>query len=380
MTADELVEGAIVVEDGYITEIDCLDRVGGPDSRDAHGFLAVPGLIDTHSDGLEKEISPRRTTRFPMAFALGSFEGRARAAGITTLTHGIGYQNKPDMGRSPERASELHRLVCGRMNDPAAAIDHRVLYRVEARDPEGLGPLLRDLEATGGEPAPLVSFEDHTPGQGQFRDVAQYAAAVDPSEVPDGETVESYVQSIIDRADQLVAVRDENLSLLTPLALDGRITLLGHDLETPTEVASALAAGATVAEFPLTLESATAASDAGMSIVMGAPNALRGGSHSGNASARELVSRGLCDVIASDYMPTAMLAAAFAMARHGVCSLPQAIGLVTSGPAAVIGAHDRGQLQVGAVADIVLVDDRAEWPQVVGVHRAADRVEVASVV
>lgn len=361
----------VVIDDGRIAEITTGPAPDG--ARAGHGALLLPGLVDTHSDGLEKEISPRQTVRFPLDYGLRSFEGRVRAAGITTICHGVGYQEKAKAGRSVERARETVAAITARDDDDDAGVDHRVLYRFEARDPDALTPLLADLAVTDGSGvAPLLSFEDHTPGQGQFRDIAQYEAAVDPSTLPEGETPQSYVARLKAEGDALLAIRDENRARIAPLARQGAIRLLAHDLETIDDVGEAVAAGATIAEFPLTMDVAKHAKAAGMTTVMGAPNALRGHSHSGNTSARELVAAGLCDVIASDYMPSAMLASAFAMAAADVCSLPDAVALITSGPATMIGTPDRGRIEVGAVADLLLVDDSGAWPVVLDVQRAAD--------
>jgi alpha-D-ribose 1-methylphosphonate 5-triphosphate diphosphatase len=264
--------------------------------------------------------------------------------------------------------------ITARRDDASTALDHRILYRFEARDEHALEPLLADLsgQATADGATPLLSFEDHTPGQGQFRDIEQFEAAVDPTQLPEGETVKSYVARLMAEAEAVREVRDVNRARLAPLAKDGTIRLLAHDLETLDDVDEALDAGATIAEFPLSIEVAKRARDAGMTTVMGAPNALRGKSHSGNTSARELIAAGLCAVLASDYMPSAMLASVFAMAADGTCSLPEAVSLVTSGPAAMIGGRASGRLEIGEPADITLVDDRGDWPVVLSVHRAAD--------
>ncbi|MEM9042224.1 MAG: alpha-D-ribose 1-methylphosphonate 5-triphosphate diphosphatase [Actinomycetota bacterium] len=372
VTADAVTEPTTVVVDGDVI-VDITSGTPPDGAVDGRGALLVPGLVDSHCDGLEKEISPRRTVQFPLDYGLRSFEGRVRAAGVTTVCHGIGFQEKPNSGRSVEHAREMCAAIDRRRGDDSVGVDHRILYRIEARDAGAVGPLLDDLGRRDPDlGVPLVSFEDHTPGQGQYRDVSQFEAAVDPTLLPEGVTVKEHVARLIADAEAVRHVRDANRTRIAPLAREGAIRLLAHDLETLDDVADALDAGAAIAEFPLTSEVAKQAKAEGMTTVMGAPNALRGHSHSGNTSARELVAAGLCDVLASDYMPTAMLAAAFAMAADRICSLPEAIALVTSGPAEMIGARDRGRLEVGAVADLVLVDDRGQWPVVLGVHRAGD--------
>jgi len=376
VTADAVLEPArIDVVDGVIVDVTAggaAGRAAGPNEIDGRGLLLVPGLVDSHSDGLEKEMKPRRTANFALGYAIAAFEGRLRSSGVTTVFHGIGYQDKPRIGRSVDTAREMTTAITRRGSSTARRVDHRLLYRIEARDAVAVGPLLADLGAGLLGPRPLVSFEDHTPGQGQYRDVERFAAAVAPEDVPDGLSLDDYVRQVIAEAERQAATRDLNLDRLSPLAHEGAIRMLAHDVESPDEVRAAHRAGAAIAEFPLTLEAARAARDLGMHVVMGAPNALRGSSHSGNASARELVAAGLCDVLASDYLPPAMLAGAFELVRDGCCSLVGAIGLLTSGPARLAGLDDRGSLAPGFRADLVLVDDRGTWPAVVGVRRADD--------
>ena len=202
--------------------------------------------------------------------------------------------------------------------------------------------------------------------------VTQFEASIDPADTPDGMTVAEYVQVLKAEGDALIELRDRNLDRLIPLARDGRITMLAHDAENPDQVIAAHDAGATVAEFPLTLDAAKEARSREMVVVMGGPNALRGRSHAGNASARELVAADLCDVIASDYMPASLLASVFSMAAEGLCPLHRAVGLVTSGPARMIGDPDRGRREEGALADLILVDDRGPWPEPIAITRATD--------
>ena len=378
VTPDRMIPNGSVAIDGSRIEAVSDNGLGGPndDVIDGQGMLLTPGLIDTHSDGLEKEIQPRRTAEFPMDFALRSFEARVRGSGVTTVCHGIAYQDKPRSGRSVERAKEMVETIEARRGESSVGVDHRLLFRTEARDESAVDPLVTDLAAarSAGAARPLVSYEDHTPGQGQYRDVAQFEAAIDPTTVPDGLSVRDHVQNIIAEAEALARVRDLNRDRLAPLAHRDEITLLAHDLETPDEVSAAHEMGASVAEFPVAFEAAEAASRVGMKIVMGAPNALRGRSHSANASARDLIAAGHCDALASDYMPSTLLGAVTALIRDGVASTVDAFRLVTSGPADLLGLADRGRIEVGARADLILIDDRDDWPVVIGVHRAADDV------
>lgn len=376
LIGSSIVDDAVIgVADGRIESVGT--GTGPAGAIDGRRLLLLPGLVDTHSDGLEKEVNPRRTSFFPIDYAIRAFEGRVRSSGITTVFHGVGYQEQELSGRTIAKAQQLSREITGRRSDPKATVDHRILFRLEARDARAVAPLLADLDRgtfcyeSDGD-TPMVSFEDHTPGQGQYRDRAAFRAAVDPTELRDGLSVDEYVDEIMREAVANDATRDQNLRRLTPRARNGSIRLLAHDLATELDIADAAEVGATIAEFPVSLEAGRAARGAGMGIVMGAPNALRGSSHSGNASARELVAFGLCDALASDYLPPAMLNAAFVVAKVGCCSLPRALRLITSGPAELTGLTDRGRIEVGARADLILVDDRASWPTVVGVRRSDD--------
>jgi alpha-D-ribose 1-methylphosphonate 5-triphosphate diphosphatase len=363
-----LDDATIVIEGDRIASVE--SGVAAPTGAiDGQGLLCIPGLVDTHSDGLEKELAPRRGARFPTDFALLSYEGRVRAAGITTMFHGVGFEDEPEYGRSVELAHALCDAI-GERRGGHALIDHRILYRIDARTERGLAAAVTRLGEAPADVLPVMSFEDHTPGQGQYRDIEQFKRALDPAKVGDGETVDDRVARIIAEAEANDAFWHRNLETLRALTAAGRIRLLGHDCEGAAEVDAAASWGASIAEFPVTVEAARRARERGLPVVMGAPNALRGSSHNGNVGARELIGLGLCDALASDYLPSTMLAAAFEAARTSLCSLPTAVDLVTAGPARAVGLLDRGVLEPGRLADLTLVDDAGRWPVVVSVHRA----------
>jgi alpha-D-ribose 1-methylphosphonate 5-triphosphate diphosphatase len=361
---DRVLDGATVVcEDGVISSV----RHGGavpPGALDGRGALLVPGIVDVHSDALERDVNPRPGTSFPIDFALRAFESRVRAAGVTTVFHGVGFQDNPGYHRSLGQARALCAALRLRAESGASSVDHRVLHRMDVRSPDALDVLLECLPPPGPD-VPLVSCEDHTPGQGQFRDLDRFVAGrlrENPGRTP--EEAAAGVRERIAARDALLAHAGRNRSRLRDLATTGAIRLLAHDVDSPEEVLRVRAGGAAVAEFPLTLDAARAAKDAGMPVVMGAPNVIRGGSHSGNVGAREVVAAGLADALASDYSPPALLAAALGLAIDGVVALPAAVALVTAGAAATAGLRDRGSLVEGARADLVLVDDADRWPQV----------------
>jgi alpha-D-ribose 1-methylphosphonate 5-triphosphate diphosphatase len=241
-------------------------------------------------------------------------------------------------------------------------VDHRLLYRLDVRSPDGLAALRARL-ANIPEPV-LVSHEDHTPGQGQYADRRYYERYIAGTRGLSEQEATEHVDGLIAERDGRLEFREDAMSWLGEQAHAGRIRLLGHDLASAAEVDELVQRAGSVAEFPTTLQAAVAAKEHGMPVVMGAPNLLRGSSHNGNASARELVGRGLVTSIASDYLPSGLLAAVFALEGDGLVTLPEAIGLVTSGPADVAGLADRGRLEPGLRADLALIAIGPPWPVV----------------
>jgi alpha-D-ribose 1-methylphosphonate 5-triphosphate diphosphatase len=375
---DRVIDDALVVtEDGLITHVGPARPGAVPgEAVDLRGALLLPGIVDTHSDGLETELRPRPGAEFAVEFAVSSFEGRVRAAGTTTVFHGVAFESHNRKGRTVDRARDLHTAIRERGESGHALIDHRILYRLDARDAEGLAALEECLDGLTAPP-PLVSFEDHTPGQGQYRDAAVYRRWLEGTEGLSVDEAQRRVETLVAERDIRIGHREIALGRLAQHAANGRARLLAHDPVTPDEVAVAHANGVAVAEFPTTLEAAVAAREIGLRVVAGAPNVLRGGSHSGNVSAVELVAAGLVDGLSSDYMPSAPLAAALLLASREVVPLPRAVALVTSGPASVAGLPDRGGLVAGQRGDLAVVTLDRGWPTVRLTVSAGDRASFA---
>lgn len=308
--------------------------------------------------GIENEQLPRPGAELPIEFALLSFEGKLRAAGVTTVFHGISFEDSHhDIPRSVGQAEKTCEAIDAYTG---GLVDHRILYRLDVRSPEALSALARRLDQVPD--GALVSHEDHTPGQGQYAVREHYERYLMGSRgMSDAEAREHVDQLIADR-DGRLDIREEALVWLA--ARSARIRLLGHDPSSAAEIAELRDRGCAVAEFPTTIEAAEAARAHGLPVVIGAPNILRGRSHNGNASGRDLVGRGLVTALVSDYLPSGLLAAAMLLAEQGLATLPAAIGLVTAGPAEVAGLPDRGRLEPGLRADFVLVEPRRPWPVV----------------
>jgi alpha-D-ribose 1-methylphosphonate 5-triphosphate diphosphatase len=357
-----LDDARVVVRDGRLAEVGPHPPGSGAD-LDGRGAFCLPGLIDVHSDVLSRECRPRPGAAIPVDLAVASVTPRLRAAGITTAYHGVAFQARSAVGvpiGSPS-ADDLYDTLgdvwSGSQTDA-------ILHRLDVRCPDGVDALGRRLARIPPSMTPIVSHEDHTPGQGQYADPATMrrwmVEGEGMSDVEAAEHVDWWRSSRAERHD----LRERTLAWLGELATAGRIRLFGHDPETTDDVAALVARGGRVAEFPTTVAAARAARTAGLRVVAGAPNVIRGGSHTGNVSATELVAGGLVDALASDYLPTAMLSAAITLVRRGLRTLPGAVALVTSGPADAVGLDDRGSLVAGQRADLVLADLDGGWPVV----------------
>ncbi len=366
---DTVVDDArIVVRDGVIAEVG--PHPGGATATvDGSGLLCVPGLIDIHSDGLERERMPRPGTPLEWDFAITSFEGKLRAAGITTVFHGARFAEDLNAYQEVSQAVEMCDALAAWNARPGHPVDHRILHRLDVRSARGLATLKdRCAKAPGVH---VISHEDHTPGIGQFADRTQYEKYLIGVNKLSEQAAREFVDNLIVERDANLPVRDLSLRWLADEAADGNALVFGHDPESAAEIGDLQARGGTVAEFPTTVAAARAARERGMAVVMGAPNVMRGGSHSGNVSAAELAGQGLVTALASDYLPSALLASALRLADAALLALPAAVALVTSGAADAVGLAGRGALAPGQRADLALVSLRGPHPVFRAVLRAS---------
>jgi alpha-D-ribose 1-methylphosphonate 5-triphosphate diphosphatase len=369
---DRLIDDAIVVvRNGTIEEITeaAAHRATPDDAIDARGAFTVPGAIDLHSDGLEKELRPRPGVELPMDFAIRSFEGRVRGAGVTTVFHGVAFEN----GAKYERSVAQAHAMCDAIENLAASdptVDHRILYRLDVRDSDGLDGLAEQLahQPSGDQDlhdrSPLVSYEDHTPGRGQYSDRRWYERYIAGTKGLTARESESYIDDIAADREARSDQRDCAVLWLAKRARTSSVRLMCHDPADSDEIDEAVASSVAISEFPTTVIAARASREHSLPIVCGAPNAVRGQSHSGNVSARELIALGLCDALASDYMPSTLFGAVGVLVDGGVCDLPTAVGLVTSGPAATAGLGDRGRLEPGRRGDVTIVKYSGAIPSI----------------
>ncbi len=329
----------------------------GPElPRGAHGVDLgdvdlVPGLIDLHSDCLEALVRPRPSAELPLSEALYEMDASLVAHGITTNYLCIALEGPHTRFRTRERALATARAL--QSERALLRADHRIHLRVDvtSEDPLPLVPVFAAYEATA-----LISYMDHSPGQGQYANAGDwrksYARNQSQSEV-DARLAAQAAGHVGAQARQAVVAEHAHRH--------GAV-LASHDDDGAEAVARAVELGARICEFPVNAEAAAAAVAAGLGTVMGAPNARRGGSHVANLSAREALAGGWLDALASDYHPPSLICAAYALAADGACSWADALRLVTSGPARIAGLSDRGRLAPGMRADVVAVAPSGRFP------------------
>ncbi len=365
---DRVIEGTLVVADGVIRAIDA-GPSALPGAIDCAGDYLAPGLIDLHTDALESHFVPRPKVFWPdrRAAAL-AHDAQMAGAGVTTVYDAIcagGF----DQAKADRRA--LYEVMLDAVDEGTAfglfRVDHRIHLRCELTD-HGLPEL---VDAALGRPTlALASLMDHTPGTRQWRNVEHlkvYLSGIGKG----GADLDREVADRIERARGAVA---GNYDRMVALFSASGIVLSSHDDTTTAHVDEALAAGCTISEFPTTLEAARAAHQAGLATIGGAPNVVRGGSHSGGVSMRDLAAEGLLDALASDYVPASLLQAAMALTRTVGLSLPAALGLVTAAPARLARLTDRGRLAPGLRADLVRFRLAGDTPVVGEVYSAGRRV------
>ncbi len=366
--ADEVVGGTLVLRDGRIAEV----AQGGtamPGAEDLGGDYVLPGLVDLHTDHFEKHVLPRPGTRWNMVSAVLAHDAQMAAGGITTtfdcVCVGVSIKH-------PERR-EIFRPMIDAVREARdkgmLRAEHIVHLRCEVTDETvvELFDAVADHAAVG-----MMSLMDHAPGHRQYPDIARFRERTMKNLRLSEAEADAHIERLLAAQEFLVP---RNRRDLARRAGERGLALASHDDETPAHIAEAAALGISVTEFPTTLAAARAARDNSMKIVMGAPNLVRGGSHSGNVSAAELAAEGLLDNLASDYVPASLLQAAFRLAEeaHGL-SLPQAVATVSANPAATAGLADRGRIAPGLKADLLRVAVIEGQPFIKTVWRDAERV------
>jgi len=358
-----------VIEHGWIAFADGnVAAVGEGDApataEDAGGDLVMPGLIELHTDHLEAHYVPRPKVYWNPLAAVISYDGQLATSGITTVLDSVRVGREDDTDETM-----LIEAIASAREAGLLRSDHFLHLRCEIPMPD----VIETLEQLIGRPdLRLMSLMDHTPGQRQFRDeekLRQYYRG--KSGKTDAELDILFAQRLANQSEYAAT----NLRAVVALARRHGIPLASHDDTTDENVSDAIRDGVSVAEFPTTMEAARGVHRAGIGVLMGAPNVVRGGSHSGNIAAVDLAREGLLDILSSDYIPSSLLMGALQLPSHvPAIDLASAIRTVTKAPAEAVGLHDRGEIAVGKRADVIRVHVAGDVPVVRTVWREGRRV------
>ncbi len=352
--ADQLLDDAsLLIEEGVITAINPTS-VEGATEMNLEGKILMPGMIDLHCDALEKEVEPRPNVHFPLDFACAQADKRNAAAGVTTVYHALSFAHEELGVRNNEFAARVAREV--HQWQPHALIDNRVHCRYEITDPTGLPILMQLLEE---ESMHMISMMDHTPGQGQFKDMAAYRDYLTRTYKKTADEVDVLVERKLEQATGAY----ERMQELAYHAHKAGISVASHDDDSAERIDTMSGIGSDISEFPIYLEAAQAAKAAGMHTVFGAPNILRGKSQSGSMRAIDAIHEGVADCLCGDYSPAALMVAVFRLPALTELSLADALRLVTVNPAKAARLEDRGEIAVGKRADLVAVAQPGGLPQ-----------------
>ena len=346
--SNEIIYGSVKIRDGCISEIDD-QPTSIKNSIDLEGDFLLPGLIELHTDNLERHCVPRPSVLWPFHSAVIAHDAEIASAGITTVFDAIavgGAMLNKDRDTVLIDAADAVRDA---VTDKVLRVDHYLHMRCEVASTNVIELFNNFCE----EPlVQLVSLMDHTPGERQFVDEAKLKVYYQGKY---GLSDSEFDKMVIERKELQAKYSKKHRLEISSMCKNIGVTTATHDDATEAHIKEAITLGATISEFPTTVEAASAASSAGMSTIMGGPNVVRGGSHSGNVSAADLSYKGLLDALSSDYVPSSLLYGAFLLSDKQGLSLPDAIATVTTNPARMANFNDRGEIKAGLRADLIQV-------------------------
>ena len=366
---DEVINVSLEVQDGRISAFaESQSRLA--EAIDGEGGWLLPGLIELHTDNLDKFFTPRPKVDWPAHSAMSSHDALMVASGITTVLDAVAIGDVRDGGDRLENLEKMINAVEETQKRGLNRAEHRLHLRCELPHHTTL-PLFEKL--VGREPVSMVSLMDHSPGQRQYADRSKYRDYYQGKYHLTNEEMDKFEEEQMALA---AAWSQPNRQRIAAICRERNIALASHDDATCEHVLESRQLGSVIAEFPTTIAAAQASRQHGMNVLMGAPNIVRGGSHSGNVAAHHLAASGLLDILSSDYYPASLLDAAFRIAddEGNAFTLAQAIRLVSKNPAQALGLHDRGAIAEGKRADLVLARRHGEHIHIDHVWRQGKRV------
>lgn len=369
VTADRVFLGSVVLRDGLIVDI-AEGRSQLPQAQDLDGDCLLPGLVELHTDNLEKHMTPRPGVDWPSTSAVLSHDAQIIAAGITTVFDAVSIGDVNPKGNRMQKLPAMLNAIAAAESAGLTRAEHHLHLRCELCHPDTLS-VFRDL--VENPLVRLVSVMDHSPGQRQFANREKYREYYQGKYSLTDAQMQQYEEEQLALAARWSQPNRESIAALCRAR---KIALASHDDATHAHVAESHQLGSVIAEFPTTFEAAEASRKHGMNVLMGAPNIVRGGSHSGNVAASELAQLGLLDILSSDYYPASLLDAAFRVAddQSNRFTLPQAVKLVTKNPAQALNLQDRGVIGEGKRADLVLAHRKDNHIHIDHVWRQGKRV------
>lgn len=352
VTPDAVFDGGVLLRAGEIADV-FEGPTQAPGAIDCDGDYLLPGLVELHTDNLERHLQPRPGVAWPRRAAVAAHDGEFASVGVTTVFDAlrVGLLFTDGIG---DYAADVMAALTALQTHGLLKADHFLHIRCEVCAPS----LPKEFDAVAEDPRiRVISLMDHTIGQRQFRREDKYREYYQGKKGLSDAALDAFIE---ESKSYQTAYNAPHRAKLTAWAAarraeGGFLAVASHDDADVAQVAENVACGASLAEFPTTLEGAKASRAAGLDVIMGAPNLLRGFSHSGNVSASELAEEGLVDILSSDYAPASLMLAAFKLAEETDYTLPRAIATVTETPAKAAGLRDRGVIAPGMRADLARV-------------------------
>ena len=366
--SNEIIKGSVVVEDGKIRDLDHSDS-SLPSAQDWQNDYLLPGLIELHTDNMEKYFTPRPGVIWPKLSAIMAHDMQMVSSGVTTVFDAVavGYEIYKS-----DRAEILDDIIdsIGYITDNnLSKAEHFLHLRCEL----SCDATSREFDAyADNSRLKLVSLMDHAPGQRQFARMDKYMEYYQKKYGCSDDEMARYIEQHKNSSETW---SDVHRQYIAENCLERGIPMASHDDATSEHVNEALSYEVSIAEFPTTYEAANLSHEKQLKVLMGAPNLIRGYSHSGNVAARELAENGVLDILSSDYYPSSLLHSAFLLSELEIgYDLPSAIHCVTDNPAQAVGLHDRGRIETGRVADLLRVSEHDDMPILKETWKSGERV------